>query len=364
MIKSAYIHIPFCTTICSYCDFCKVYYQPKLVSNYLEALQKEIMKTYQGELLSTVYVGGGTPSSLSLEELKKLLEILSIFKKEEKYEYTVECNIESITEEKVSLLSSFGVNRISIGIQTFQEKHLSFLNRKHTKEEVFEKIAMIKKYILNINVDLIYAIPGETLEELEADLNCFLSLDIPHISTYSLILEPHTVLYNQKVENIEEEFDAEMYQMIKAKLRNYHHYEISNFSVLGYESKHNLTYWNNEEYYGFGSGAGGYVRGKRYTNTKSIFTYIKEHKKIEDYLVSKKEQIENEFILGFRKIDGISLVDFEKKYKFSPITLKNVQTLLENGKLEIENGYLKIPLKEIYTSNEILLSFIDCQEDF
>lgn len=363
-MKSAYIHIPFCATICSYCDFCKVYYQPKLVLSYLNALKKEIEKDYLGDTLSTIYVGGGTPSCLSLEELKKLLEILSILQKEKKYEYTVECNIENITEEKIALLSSFGVNRISIGIQTFQEKYLAFLNRKHTKKEVFEKVEMVKKYIPNINVDLIYAIPDETLEELEEDLDYFLSLEIPHISTYSLMIEEHTVLNNRGIKSIDEEIDFKMYELIKRKLGQLHHYEISNFAKEGYESKHNLTYWNNEEYYGFGCGASGYVKETRYTNTRSIQNYIKEFKKIECYKVSRKEQIENEFILGFRKLDGISISYFEKKYHRNLLAYKTVQKFIKQGKLEVLGDYLRIREEYFYISNEILVSFIDCQEDF
>ncbi len=363
MIKSAYIHIPFCENICSYCDFCKFYYDKRMVSSYLIALEKEIDEYYLEEKLSTVYIGGGTPSSLSLEELQKLFSILSKLQKESDCEYTIECNIENITEEKIKLFFSYGVNRVSIGVQTFQEKYLSFLNRKHTKKEVFEKVVMIKKYIPNINIDLIYAIPGETLEELEADLDNFLSLEIPHISTYSLMIEEHTVLHNQEVEPIQEELDLEMYELMMKKLKRFHHYEISNFSLPGYESKHNLTYWNNEEYYGFGIGASGYVRGIRYTNTKSLNHYIREFKKIESYEVSLKEQIENEFILGFRKLDGISISSFQEKYGKNLIMMKIVQDLIDKGILEVNGDFIRIPKEYIYISNEILLSFINCQED-
>lgn len=364
MIKSAYIHIPFCNTICSYCDFCKVYYQSKLVPDYLEALDKEITTYYKNEELETLYIGGGTPSALSIEELQNLLKILSRFRLSKSYEYTIECNIESITEEKIKLFAAFGINRISIGVQTFQKRHLSFLNRHHSQKEVFEKVEMVKKYIKNINADFIYAIPTETLEELEDDLHNFLLLDIPHISTYSLIIEEHTVLHNKKIEPIEEDLDYQMYQLIEKKLNHYHHYEISNFSLPGYESRHNLTYWNNEEYYGFGVGASGYVNKIRYTNTKSIQRYMKEFKKIESYSVSLKEQIENEFMLGFRKLDGISISHFKNKFGISPISFQTIQKLIEEKKLELDNDNLRISKKYLYISNEILLTLIDFQEDF
>lgn len=359
MIKSAYIHIPFCQNICTYCDFCKFYYDQKMVSPYLESLEQEIKENYSQEILKTIYIGGGTPSSLSIEELRRLLKILSIFRKEENYEYTVECNIENITEEKVALLSSFGVNRISIGVQTFQEKYLSFLNRKHTRKEVFEKVEMVKKFIKNINVDLIYALPGETLEELEDDLNLFLSLKIPHISTYSLMIEEHTILHNKGVNPIEEDLDLEMYRLIEKKLSHFHHYEISNFSLYGYESKHNLTYWNNEEYYGFGLGASGYVNGIRYENTRSLNHYRKEDRILESHLLKLSEKMENEFILGFRKLEGISISKFIEKYQINPLDNSVVQKLLEMGKLENKNEFLRIPEKYLYTSNDILIHFIN-----
>ncbi len=364
MIKSAYIHIPFCEDICSYCDFCKFYYDKRMVNSYLIALEKEIDEYYLKEKLNTIYIGGGTPSSLSLEELKKLLSIISKLQKESDCEYTIECNIENITEEKIKLFFSYGVNRISIGVQTFQDKYLSFLNRKHTKKEVFEKVAMIKKYIPNINIDLIYAIPGETLEELENDLDNFLSLEVPHVSTYSLMIEEHTVLNNQEIEPVQEELDLKMYELMMKKLKHFHHYEISNFSLRGYESKHNLTYWNNEEYYGFGIGASGYVRGIRYTNTRSLNHYINEFKKIESYEVSLQERIENEFILGFRKLDGISISRFEEKYGKNPVMMPIVQKLINKGMLEVIGDFIRIPKDYIYISNEILLSFVNCQEDF
>ncbi len=364
MIKSAYIHIPFCQNICSYCDFCKFYYDKKEVSKYLLSLEQEIIENYQKEELETIYIGGGTPSSLSLEELRRLLSIVQKLHFSKNYEYTVECNIENISEEKIKLLSSFGVNRISIGIQTFQEKYLKFLNRKHTRKEILEKISMIKKYISNINVDLIYAIPGETIEELEDDLNSFLSLNIPHISTYSLIIEEHTVLYNQKVKNISEDLDLKMYERIQEKLKDYNHYEISNFSLPGFESKHNLTYWNNEEYYGFGLGASGYVNGLRYENTRSMNHYLQGNRVLEAHQLTEQEKIENEFILGLRKLEGISFLKLQEKYHKNFLNSKIIHNLLENGFLEKKQSNLLIPLKYLYTSNEILVHFIDWKEDF
>lgn len=359
-LRSVYIHIPFCNTICSYCDFCKIYYNKKMVDDYLNSLEEEIRSSYKNETIETIYIGGGTPSSLNISQLKKLFKIIKIFKTDN-LEFTIECNIENITEEKVKLFRRFGVNRISVGIQTFNEKYIKFLNRNHKKVEVFEKIFMIKRYIENINVDLIYAIPSQTLEELKNDLEEFLKLDVKHISTYSLIIEKHTKLYNNKTKNIDEELDFKMYQEICNILNknNFNHYEISNFAKEGYESRHNLTYWNNEFYYGFGLGASGYIANQRYTNTFNMTKYLKEIYLKEHNNLSFNETVENEFILGFRKLKGINLQDFYYKYEFNPLNIEFIKGLIEKKELLYLEPYLRVNPEKIYIENEILCQFLD-----
>ena len=199
MIKSCYIHIPFCKKICSYCDFCKNYYNELVVDNYLDNLKKEISKNYKNEVLDTLYIGGGTPSSLSKNNLNKLIYILKTFKLNQDYEYTFECNYEDINEELLDLLKNNKVNRISIGIQTFNDKFSKVLNRDINKKEMIEKINLTKKYFSNINIDLMYALPGESINDLKMDLEIIKKLDVTHISTYALIIEDHT---NLKLQNI------------------------------------------------------------------------------------------------------------------------------------------------------------------
>lgn len=356
MIKSIYIHVPFCETICSYCDFCKFYYNEKMVDIYLDSLEQEIKKNYNNDIIETIYIGGGTPSSLSINQLKKLFNIIKIINTNN-LEYTIECNIENINEDKLILFKEYDINRISIGIQTFNEKNLKFLNRNHTKKEVFEKIEIVKKYFNNFNLDLIYAIPGETLEELEKDIDLFLEINATHISTYSLIIEDHTILKNQNIKNISEEIDLKMYELICSKLKDYEHYEISNFGKI--KSRHNLTYWNNEEYYGFGIGASGYVNDIRYDNTKSFNSYIKGNYKLTREYQTNKLKIENEFILGFRKIKGIDIKKFNEKYNIDIRHIEIVNELIKNNKLILSDNMLFINSKYIYTSNEILVNFID-----
>lgn len=361
-MKSIYIHIPFCDAICSYCDFCKFIKNDSWIDKYLDELNKEITLRYKGELIETLYIGGGTPSCLNIEQLTKLFDILKVIKISKNIEFTFECNIESINYDKLNLLYLNGVNRLSIGVQTFNDKYLNYIGRNHTKNEVKEKIAIAKDIgFKNINIDLMYAFPGQTLNELNSDIDEFLKLDITHISTYSLIIEPNTKLYINREKNIDEDLDYEMYKLIckRLKEKNYNHYEISNFSKKGYESRHNLIYWNNLEYYGFGIGASGYVNGKRYDNTKSLNKYFLGIYIEEERNISLKEQIENEFILGLRKIYGIDKQTFKLKYNIEIKSIEIVNKLLKSNKLLENKKNIYINPKYIYVSNDILIEFID-----
>lgn len=361
-MKSVYIHIPFCSSICSYCDFSKFYYNEVWVNQYLEALNNEIDLNYKGEVLNTLYIGGGTPSCLNIEQLTKLFNIIKKFNLSTKVEFTFECNVENINKERLEFLYKKGVNRLSIGVQTFNNDLLKILNRHHTKEEVIEKINLAKSIgFNNINVDLIYAIPKEDMNILKNDLDLFLSLNINHISTYSLIIEPNTKLYIDKFKNIDDDLDYEMYKYICTKLKKngYNHYEISNFAKDGYESSHNLTYWNNEEYYGFGLGASGYVNGVRYDNTKNLNKYLNKNYIYKSHELELKETIENEFILGLRKVKGINKKIFQDKYNINIKDINHVKKLINDGKLLEDEDNIYINPKYLYTSNDILIEFLN-----
>ena len=360
-MKSVYIHIPYCEYICSYCDFCKLKYNSEWISLYLESLKQEIETYYKGEKIRTLYIGGGTPSVLSMIELTKLFEILKLFDLSELEEFTIECNIESITNEKLILFKKNNVNRLSIGVQTFNEKFIKLLNRNHTKEEVEEKINMAKLVGFdNINVDLMYALPGETMEDLECDVDEILRLNVPHISCYSLMIEPNTKLYIDNVKEIDEDLDYEMYKYIEKRLNNreYTHYEVSNYAKIGYESKHNLVYWNNEYYYGFGLGASGYLENYRYDNTKNLNKY-NSHNYIENInKISEEDRLKYELILGFRKIKGINKNEFKEKFNISIYEVPNINDLLHRNMLKEDENYIYIADEWIYKSNEILVKFI------
>lgn len=359
-MKSVYIHIPFCNNICSYCDFSKLFYNKSLVETYLNALKQEILSNYKGEVLTTVYLGGGSPSCLNILELGKLKDIISLFKLDKNYEFTIELNVCDIEEEKLRWYKEIGVNRISIGIQTINEKYLKLLNRIHTKEEVINKIALVKRYFSNVNVDFMYGFDGQTMNELQNDLDFFKSLDVTHISIYSLILEQNTKLYIDSYKSIDEEIENKMYYFIIGYLEQlgFKHYEVSNFSKEGYESKHNLTYWNNKRYYGFGLGASGYIGDYRYSNTRSINNYIKGDFVLEKEYQTEELQMENEMILGLRKIKGVSKQSFFDRFGKKVEDVFDLSKLIRNNLL-IDNGeYLYIPKDKLYVQNQVLVHFI------
>lgn len=357
-MKSVYIHIPFCNNICSYCDFTKMFYKESFVMPYLDSLKIEINERYNKEKIYSLYIGGGTPSSLSINELLYLFEIISIFDLSELKEFTFECNIDSLDREKLILLKKYGVTRLSIGIQSFNDDNLKLLGISRDKNKTFEMLDFINQTgFYNINLDLIYAIPNQTLESLNDDIDIFLSLNPNHISCYSLMIEPHTKLYIDRVKNIDEDLDFEMYKLIENRLtaNGYNHYEISNYSKPNYESKHNLVYWDNLEYYGFGLSASSYINGVRTDNTKSLNTYL-EHDFIDNYIDVSKDDMKYALILGFRKIKGINIEEFNKRYDINILNL--LHKYIEDNKMIIRDNHIRIDDEWIYKMNEILSELV------
>ena len=354
-IMSIYIHIPFCISICSYCDFCKIIYNEKYISNYLCVLEKEIKERYKGEKVSTIFIGGGTPTSLSYDELKKLFDIIKIFNRNELIEFTIESNIESTSEDKLKLMKEYGVNRISIGVESFDDNTLKLLGRRHGKEDIFNKIRLVKKYFDNVNIDLIYAVYND-INIIKRDINNFLKLNIPHISTYSLIIEDNTILKINGMKNIDEDLDYDMYKYIEKTLEdnNYIHYEISNYAKDGYESKHNQVYWNNDNYYGFGLSSTSYIDNKRIVNTKNLSKYLKGEFIGSKELESVNTRMENEVMLGLRKFEGININKFRDRYNKDIEDVFNIDDLIRDNYLIREGNYIKINKEYMYISNEII----------
>ena len=363
MVKSAYIHIPFCEKICSYCDFCKMFYNEELVNKYLDELSLEINDSYNNEVLDTIYIGGGTPSSLNFKQLTKLFEILKVLKLNKSYEYTIECNFDNITYEKLDLFKKNNINRISFGLESINKNNLKVLDRTIDKNKVIDIIDYCNKIgINNINVDLIYAINNETISDLLEDIKFIKSLNITHISTYSLILEEHTKLYIEGYKYIDDELDRNMYDLICNELKEYDHYEISNFAKSKeYRSLHNSTYWKNNEYYGFGLSSAGYLGQVRYEHTRSINKYLNHDYIKEDGIeyLSTKDKVYYEVIMNLRTKEGIDLDLFKERYNNSLDYYYNYKDLVKEKLLVEENNHLFIPYNLWYTSNSVIVKLLE-----
>ena len=368
---SAYVHIPFCTQICYYCDFSKVFIKNQPVDSYLEHLVQEF-HSYDIQKLRTLYIGGGTPTALSARQLETLLygltrELdLSVLE-----ELTIEANPGDLDEDKIAVLKNSAVNRVSLGVQTFDDKMLKKIGRSHLEKDIYENIDRLKLAGFdNISIDLIYALPGQTMEQVKDNVAKAIALDIPHMSLYSLILENHTVFMNRmrrgKLPLPKEEVEAEMFEYIIAELERagFEHYEISNFSKPGFESRHNLMYWDNAEYYGIGAGASGYVNGVRYKNHGPIRHYLKAveegNARINEEHLSLREQMEEEMFLGLRKKTGVSKARFEEKFgtSFENIYGQVVRDLCHQGLLQIEDQQIRMTKKGLFLGDTVAERFI------
>ena len=355
-----YIHLPFCKHICSYCDFPKVLYNKKYINNYLESLKDEIKERYKNEVVSSIFIGGGTPTSLDYYELERLLNITNVFNKSNDLEFTIESNVESLDKDKIKLLNSYNVNRVSLGVQSFDNNVLRELNRYHNKEQVFKVIDNLKKEgIYNVSIDLIYGVDNN-MDIIKNDVKTFLELNIPHISCYSLIIENNTVFGVKNRNYIDDNIEYEMYKYIEDTLikNGYIHYEISNYAKDDYYSKHNVNYWNNGSYYGFGLGAVSYLNNYRISNTKNLSKYLNRDYFGDKIYEDESTRISNSLILGLRKVKGINVSKFKERYNKDILSLYNIMDLVKEEKLLLNDNYLYINPKYYYLSNEILMNFV------
>ena len=368
---SAYVHIPFCTQICYYCDFSKVFIKNQPVDSYLEHLIEEY-HSYDIQKLRTLYIGGGTPTALSAPQLAFLLEKLTD-KLDLSYleELTIEANPGDLDQEKIAVLKDSPVNRVSLGVQTFNDRMLKQIGRSHLEKDIYENIANLKKAGFdNISIDLIYALPKQTMEDVKTNVAKAIALDIPHMSLYSLILENHTVFMNRmrrgKLPLPKEDLEAEMFEYIIAELEKagFEHYEISNFSKLGFESRHNLMYWDNAEYYGIGAGASGYVDGVRYKNHGPIRHYLQAveagNTRVQEEVLTLKEKMEEEMFLGLRKKSGVSKKRFEEKFglSFEDQYGAVVSELTEQGLLVPDKDIVRMTKQGLFLGDTVAEKFI------
>ncbi|MRG86650.1 radical SAM family heme chaperone HemW [Salinibacillus xinjiangensis] len=380
MIQSVYIHIPFCHEICHYCDFTKNYYNESQADQYLDALKKE-MELYIGtekKQVKTIYIGGGTPTSLSDAQFQRLLSIVNdYFDVGQATEFTIEANPGEFSSEKAKMLRNYGANRISLGVQVLDDEFLKMLNRNHQVRDVEETVAKLQANNLsNISMDFIYALPGQSIEHFERTLNSALAYQLPHYSAYALQIEPKTVFYMRyqkgKLSKPPEEDEAEMYELLVSKMEQngLHHYEVSNFGKPGFESQHNLTYWDNEYYFGFGAGAHGYLQGKRIVNLRPINHYIERLKGNEkpilhEEIITKKEEIEEQMFLGLRKAEGVSKKLFKSKFQINMDVLYNdaIRELKQKKWLVEDDEFVKLTPEGMLFGNEVFSMFL-LDEDF
>ena len=376
MIQAAYIHIPFCTHICHYCDFNKVFLHQQPVDAYIDALIIEMERTFERFptlRLQTVFIGGGTPTSLTAKQLDRLLHAIHrIVPLASNVEFTVEANPDGVSDEQLRVLKQWGVNRLSFGVQTFDDELLTRIGRTHTKETAIETIERAHELgFHNINIDLMYGLPTQTIAQLKETLQMTFSLPIQHVSAYSLIIEPKTVFYNLMKKNTlslpSQEEEAYMYEIVMEQMEKhgYVQYELSNYAQKGLYSRHNMTYWNNEYYYGFGAGAHSYMNGVRYVNVGSIKKYIQliEHGKlpyVDTHVVSKEEQMEEHMFLGLRKTEGVSKREFLARYgkTVHEVFSEAIARQKRNGLLEETDEAIVLTHRGKLLGNEVFQSFL------
>lgn len=369
--SSAYVHIPFCTQICYYCDFSKVFIKNQPVDAYLEHLIQET-RSYEIGKLRTLYIGGGTPTALSAQQLAYLLtELHKVMDLSEVEEFTIEANPGDLDPDKIAVLKNSQVNRVSLGVQTFDNKMLKKIGRSHQEQDIYGNIRHLKQAGFdNISIDLIYALPGQTMDQVKENVAKAIDLDIPHMSLYSLILENHTVFMNRmrrgKLPLPKEELEAEMFEYIIEELEKagFEHYEISNFSKPGFESRHNLVYWDNAEYYGLGAGASGYVDGIRYKNHGPIRHYLEaveaDKARITEEHLTLEEKMEEELFLGLRKKTGVSKARFEEKFgvSFDQRYGQVVASLTEQGLLVPDDKQVRMTKRGLFLGDTVAEKFI------
>ncbi|WP_180316651.1 radical SAM family heme chaperone HemW [Shouchella shacheensis] len=381
MGRSMYIHIPFCEHICHYCDFNKVFLENQPVNAYIEALIQEMKEArrVQGDVpVRTIYIGGGTPTALTALQLRTLLEAMhAIFHLEEVEEWTVEVNPDSADGDKLAVLKAFGVTRLSIGVQTFTPELLSEIGRTHSPTSVTQAIETARAYGFdNISVDLMLGLPKQRVEDFSEAVDQALALGVQHISAYALKIEQKTVFFNRhrkgQLSLPPEETDVAMYDLLKVKTKEagLSQYEISNFGKPGYESRHNLVYWNNEEYDGFGAGASGYDQGIRYQNINPVQKYIDavtsgKMPRLREHKVPLIEKVEESVFLGLRKREGVEKVAFARQYGVELETLfgEEIEEGKRRGLLEESEARLRLTEDGLLLGNEAFELFLAVLDD-
>lgn len=375
--EAVYIHIPFCTHKCFYCDFNTYVLKGQSVDDYLDALEREMEAVVQSvppKTIRTIFVGGGTPTVLTPEQMERLLRAVRTYfpQVSEDYEFTIEANPGTTDMEKLHCMREGGVNRLSFGAQSFDNSLLQAIGRIHDADDVYRSLENAKNAgFTNLSIDLMFGLPNQTVQQMNESLDSALALDLPHYSIYSLKVEEntlfHTLYQRGELPLPEEDEEAAMYTLIMKRMREagYEHYEISNFAKPGYSSKHNTVYWRNESYYGLGAGAHGYVRGVRHMNIKGVKPYIEAAKKglpvLERVEVTPQEAMEDFMMVGLRMLQGVRYDDFYEQFQRDVLDVfgPTIDSLLKKGLLERTEQGVRLTEQGILFGNEVFAAFLN-----
>ncbi|QDU07913.1 radical SAM family heme chaperone HemW [Gimesia aquarii] len=370
--SSAYIHVPFCQHRCGYCDFTLVAQKDHLIDDYLAAMEQQLSGVGEDVELKTLFLGGGTPTHLSINQLQRLFNaIFSHFQLATDYEFSIEANPLNLTEEKIDFLKQAGVNRVSLGVQSFDSNILTFLERDHQPQQVFEIVQRLQSRIENTSLDLIFAVPGQNLENWKTTLNHAIQLNIPHVSTYGLTIEKGTSFWSRQKAGIfdlpEEELAGEMYEFSLKFLSSagLKHYEISNFARPGYECRHNEVYWTGYPYFGFGPGAASYLNGKREQNHRSVITWLRRIAAGESPIsdqeeLSPEDRAREAIIFGLRRRIGINVEKFAERYGYDLYDLSQsaIKKHVEAGFLEETKTHVRLTQAGCLLADTVVIDFL------
>ncbi|MED1725356.1 radical SAM family heme chaperone HemW [Brevibacillus parabrevis] len=376
--QSVYIHIPFCTNKCYYCDFNSfVTNNPQLIWDYLDALDKEMELTFRErpvQEVKTIFVGGGTPTFLDHAQMRAFLQMVQNHLGKHwaaDIEFSMEANPGTTDSEKLRIMHELGVNRLSFGVQSFDNALLKRLGRIHDRDDVYRSIENAKAAgFANISIDLMFGLPDQTMEIFRQTLEKAFELGTKHFSAYSLKVEEntlfHTLYQKDQLPLPSEEAELAMYMVLIEEMerRGYQQYEISNFAKPGFESKHNKTYWLNREYYGLGAGAHGYVCGERHVNAGPLAIYLQKCKeglpRVEQFAVPQEDAMEEQMILGLRLREGVDLAQFASRFGVSAHEVFGtiIKEEMAKGMLEEQNGCLKLTKRGLPLGNEVFARFL------
>lgn len=372
MPSAAYVHVPFCAHRCGYCNFTVVAGRDDLISAYLEALERELSWLEQPRPVQTLFLGGGTPTHLPREKLRRLLALVRHwFPLAAGYEFSVEANPADLDEARVEALAEAGVTRISLGVQSFQPRKLKLLERDHGPEQIDRSFHLARKHVASVSVDLIFGCPAETLPEWRGDLWQALSYEPDHVSTYGLTFERGTSFWSRVQHNtlarLGEEEERAMYAEAIDKLSGdgLEHYEVSNFARAGHRCRHNEVYWNAEEYYAAGPGASRYVSGRRETNHRSTTTYLQRvlsgRSPVADAEeLSPEDRAREALVLGLRRIDGIDCRRFAERfgYRIEDLGGAILDRHLDWGLLERCGDHLRLTREGLFVSDGLWPEYV------